>query len=74
MKGAMRDVNSEVAGWLCDLAFLEKSPHSRWGYKRAAAAVMSLPVQINTLVQPDGTLQKIPQVGWLLRHGPDRAD
>ena len=59
----MRDLNSEVAGWLRDLAFVQTSPHSRWGYKRAAAAVLSLPVQIDTLVNPDGTLQKIPQVG-----------
>jgi len=59
----MRDVNSEVAGWLRDLAFVQKSPHSRWGYKRAAAAVMYLPVPIDTLVNPDGTLQKIPSIG-----------
>jgi histidinol phosphatase-like PHP family hydrolase len=59
----MQDVNSEVAGWLRDLAFAQKSTHSRWGYKRAAAAVLSLPVQIDSLFQSDGTLQKIPQVG-----------
>ena len=59
----MQDVNSEVAGWLRDLAFVQKSTHSRWGYKRAAAAVLSLPVQIDTLFHPDGTLEKIPQVG-----------
>lgn len=59
----MRDINSDVAGWLRDLAFVQKSPHSRWGYKRAASAVMSLPVPIDTLVNPDGTLQKIPSIG-----------
>ena len=59
----MRDINSEVAGWLRDLAFVQKSPHSRWGYKRAASAVMYLPVPIDTLVSPDGTLQKIPSIG-----------
>ena len=48
----MRDINSEVAGWLRDLAFVQKSPHSRWGYKRAASAVMYLPVPIDTLVNP----------------------
>ncbi|HYB96321.1 MAG TPA: PHP domain-containing protein, partial [Vicinamibacterales bacterium] len=57
------DVNSEVAGWLRDLAFLQKAPQSRWGYKRAAAAVLALPVQIDTLINPDGTLQKIPAIG-----------
>jgi histidinol phosphatase-like PHP family hydrolase len=59
----MKDRNSEVAGWLRDFAFLQKSPHSRWGYKRAASAVLSLPVQIDTLLNDDGTLQKIPHVG-----------
>ena len=59
----MRDLNSEVAGWLRDLAFLQPSTQSRWGYKRAASAVLSLPVQIDTLVQTDGTLQKIPSIG-----------
>ena len=37
------------------------STQSRWGYKRAASAVMYLPVPIDTLLNPDGTLQKIPQ-------------
>ena len=59
----MRDLNSEVAGWLRDLAFVQKSPQSRWGYKRAASAVLYLPVQIDTLLNDEGTLQKIPQVG-----------
>ena len=59
----MRDVNSEVAGWLRDLAFVQKSTQSRWGYKRAASAVMYLPVPIDTLLNPDGTLQKIPSIG-----------
>ena len=59
----MRDVNSEVAGWLRDLAFVQQSPHSRWGYKRAASAVLYLPVPIDTLLNSDGTLQKIPSIG-----------
>jgi putative hydrolase len=59
----MRDINSEVAGWLRDLAFVQASPHSRWGYKRAASAVLSLPVPIDTLAGADGTLQKIPHIG-----------
>jgi len=58
----VRDINSEVAGWLRDLAFVQTT-QSRWGYKRAASAVLSLPVPIDTLLNPDGTLQKIPQVG-----------
>ncbi|HUQ89253.1 MAG TPA: PHP domain-containing protein [Vicinamibacterales bacterium] len=59
----MNDVNSEVAGWLRDLAFVQKSTQSRWGYKRAASAVMYLPVPIDTLLNEDGTLQKIPSIG-----------
>ena len=59
----MRDVNSTVAGWLRDLALVQASPQSRWGYKRAAAAVMALEVPIDTLLDPDGTLQKIRHVG-----------
>jgi histidinol phosphatase-like PHP family hydrolase len=59
----MPDINSEVAGWLRDLAFVQQAPQSRWGYKRAASAVLYLPVPIDTLLNPDGTLQKIPQIG-----------
>ena len=59
----MRDINSEVAGWLRDLAFVQQAPQSRWGYKRAASAVLSLPLPIDTLLNPDGTLHKIPQIG-----------
>jgi putative hydrolase len=59
----MRDVNVEVAGWLRDLAFAQASPQRRWGYKRAAAAVMYLPVQIDTLLTADGMLQKIHGIG-----------
>ena len=62
-RAAMRDINSEVAGWLRDLAFVQTSTQSRWGYKRAASAVMYLPVPIDTLLNPDGTLQKIPSIG-----------
>ena len=59
----MTDINSSVAGWLRDLAFVQTSPHSRWGYKRAASAVMYLDVPIDALLDADGTLQKIPLVG-----------
>lgn len=59
----MNDINSVVAGWLRDLAFVQTSPHSRWGYKRAASAVLYLDVPIDTLLNPDGTIRKIPHVG-----------
>jgi histidinol phosphatase-like PHP family hydrolase len=57
------DINAMVAGWLRDLAFVQQSPQSRWGYKRAASAVMHLEAPIDTLVDANGTLEKIPHVG-----------
>jgi histidinol phosphatase-like PHP family hydrolase len=57
------DLNATVAGWLRDLAFVQQSPPSRWGYKRAASAVMQLDVSIDTLLNADGTLGKIRHVG-----------
>src|SRR5262249_55550262 len=39
------------------------SKQSRWGYKRAAAAIGSLDEPIESLLQPDGTLRKIANVG-----------
>ena len=59
----MADINAVVAGWLRDLAFVQKSLQSRWGYKRAASAVMRLDVPINTLLNDDRSLQKIPNIG-----------
>jgi histidinol phosphatase-like PHP family hydrolase len=59
----MRDLNSEVAGWLRDLAFVQKNAQKQWGYKRAASAVLYLPQQIDSLLNPDGTLAKIAHVG-----------
>ena len=59
----MIDTNAIIAGWLRDLASAQTSAQSRWGYKRAAAAVMGLDVPIDTLVERDGTLRKIPHVG-----------
>ena len=59
----MEDINAIVAGWLRDVAFVQKSPQSRWGYKRAASALMGLDVPIHTLLNDDLTLQKIPNIG-----------
>jgi len=42
---------------------VQTSQQSRWGYKRAAAAVRNLEVPIESLLQPDGTLRKIEHVG-----------
>ena len=57
------DTNGLIASLLRDLASVQTSQQSRWGYKRAAAAVLNLEQPIETLLQADGTLRKIPHVG-----------
>ena len=57
------NTNSVVAGILGDLAAIQSSKQSRWGYKRAAYSVLSLSEDLLTLVNQDGSLQKIPFVG-----------
>jgi putative hydrolase len=57
------DTNGTIAALLRDLASVQTSQHSRWGYQRAAAAIRNLEVPIESLLQPDGTLCKIPHVG-----------
>src|SRR5262252_917358 len=57
------DMNGRIAALLRDFAAVQKSKQSMWGYKRAAAAVLALEEPIESLVQPDGTLRKIPNVG-----------
>jgi len=57
------DVNAVVGGLLRDLAFAQSSPQRTFGYKRAAAAVLSLERPLGDLVRADGTLERIPGVG-----------
>lgn len=57
------DSNLKIVGLLRDLANVQASKEKKWAYKRAAAAVMDLTVSIESLRNPDGTFQKIPQVG-----------
>ena len=57
------DMNGRIAALLRDFAAIQKSKQSMWGYKRAASAVLSLEQPIETLLNPDGTLQKIPNIG-----------
>jgi histidinol phosphatase-like PHP family hydrolase len=57
------DVNGKVAALLRDLAAVQKSQQSMWGYKRAAAAILSLEEPLESLLQADGTIRKIPNVG-----------
>jgi len=56
-------MNTLIAGLLRDLASVQKSTQSKWGYKRAASAVINLEQPIESLLQPDGTLKKIPNIG-----------
>ena len=57
------DANGMIAALLRDLASVQTSTQKKWGYRRAAAAVIDLDVPIASLVRPDGTLTKIPHVG-----------
>ena len=60
---AVNDTNLRVSALLRDLATVQKSQQSRWGYRRAAAAILALDEPLESLLQPDGTLRKIPNVG-----------
>src|SRR3954469_1416985 len=57
------DKNGQIASLLRDFAAIQKSKQSMWGYKRAAAAILALEEPIESLLQPDGRLRKIPNVG-----------
>jgi putative hydrolase len=57
------DTNILIASLLRDLASVQKSTQSKWGYKRAASAILNLDEPIESLRMPDGTLAKIPNVG-----------
>ena len=61
--GPAADTNSLIASLLRDLAAVQKSTQSRWGYKRAAAAILDLDEPIESPPAPDGTLPKIPNIG-----------
>src|SRR5260370_38106828 len=57
------DMNGKIAALLRDFAAIQKSKQSMWGYKRAAAAILALEAPIESLLQADGTLRKIPNIG-----------
>ena len=59
----VEDLNAQIAGLLRDLASVQKSTQSKWGYKRAASAVRNLDAPIESYLQPDGTLKKIQHIG-----------
>jgi histidinol phosphatase-like PHP family hydrolase len=57
------DTNAKVGALLRDLAEVQTSQQSKWGYKRAAQAILDLDEPLESLRQPDGTLRKIANVG-----------
>jgi histidinol phosphatase-like PHP family hydrolase len=57
------DTNGIVAALLRDLAAVQTSQPSMWGYKRAAGAIFGLDEPLEAYLQGDGTLRKIPNVG-----------
>jgi putative hydrolase len=56
------DVNLAAAALLYDMAALQPTERSQFGYKRAAKAVIGLPVSVADLVRA-GTIREIPFVG-----------
>lgn len=52
----------EAAGLLHDMAVLQGNERSQLGYKRAAKAVIALPVPVSALVEA-GTLRDVPFIG-----------
>ena len=61
--GPGADMNERIAAVLRDFAAVQKSRPSMWGYTRAAQAVLALEEPIETRLRPDGTLEKIPNIG-----------
>jgi histidinol phosphatase-like PHP family hydrolase len=58
-----QDVNGAVSGALRDLAAVQSSTQSRWGYKRAASAIAHLELQLTELTDASGAIPKIPGIG-----------
>lgn len=57
------DVNAVVGGLLRDMAAAQTSAQKTFGYKRAAASILSLEAQLTALVGQDGSLPSIPGIG-----------
>src|SRR5258707_10041540 len=57
------DRNGQIAALLRDFAAIQTSKQRMWGYKRAASAILALDRPIESLLEPDGTLRKIPNIG-----------
>ena len=57
------DVNSVVAGYLREMAFVQSSRQKTFGYKRAAAAVAALEIQLSEFIEGGGDPTKIHGIG-----------
>lgn len=57
------DVNAVIGGYLRDLAYAQSTPAKTFGYKRAAAAILSLDLPLTELVARHHRLPKIPGIG-----------
>ena len=60
--GPLHDLNLAAAALLFDMAVLQKTERSRFGYKRAAKAIIALRTPVAELVSA-GTLRDVPFVG-----------
>jgi histidinol phosphatase-like PHP family hydrolase len=58
----VEDLNMSAVGLLHDMAELQSAERARFGYKRAAKAVVGLPLPVSDLVAA-GTLRDVPFVG-----------
>jgi histidinol phosphatase-like PHP family hydrolase len=56
------DLNMTATGLLYDMAELQIAERARFGYKRAAKAIVGLPVAVSDLVEA-GTLRDVPFIG-----------
>ena len=59
---ATNDINGAIAAALRDYAAVQRSTQSRWGYKRAAAAIRSLERPVPALML-GGELPRIHGIG-----------
>jgi histidinol phosphatase-like PHP family hydrolase len=57
------DINAVVGGLLRDLAFVQTSKAKMFGYKRAAAAVLSLEEPLTTIFGQERETPRIPGIG-----------
>ena len=57
------DINAVIGSFLRDLAFAQSSQHKMFGYKRAAAAILSLDVPLIELIDSSGVLPRIAGIG-----------